>query len=71
MSKRKRRRLSAEFKARVAREVIENQKTIQQIAKDNDIAPMQISAWKKELESRISEIFERKNASNETSVNFD
>ena len=45
-----------------------NQKTIQQIAKDNDIAPTQVSAWKKELESRISEIFERKNASNEAAV---
>jgi transposase-like protein len=39
MSKRKRRHLSAEFKARVAREAMENQKTIQQIA--NDIAPTQ------------------------------
>ena len=48
-----------------------NQKTIQQIAKDNDIAPTQVSAWKKELESRISEIFERKNASNEAAVNFE
>ncbi|MDB4405973.1 transposase [bacterium] len=71
MSKRKRRHLSAEFKARVAREAMENQKTIQQIAKDNDIAPTQVSAWKKELESRISEIFERKNATNEASVNFE
>ena len=57
--------MSAEFKARVAREAMANQKTIQQIAKDNDIAPAQVSAWKKELETRISEIFERKNAANE------
>ncbi|MDB4143894.1 transposase [Akkermansiaceae bacterium] len=71
MSKRKRRHLSAEFKARIAREAMENQKTIQQIAKDNDIAPTQVSAWKKELESRVSEIFERKNATNEAAVNFE
>ena len=71
MSKRKRRHLSAEFKARVAREAMENQKTIQQIAKDNDIAPTQVSAWKKELESRISEIFERKNAANEAAVRLE
>jgi transposase len=71
MSKRKRRHLSAEFKARIAREAMENQKTIQEIAKDNDIAPTQVSAWKKELESRVSEIFERKNATNEASVNFE
>jgi transposase-like protein len=71
MSKRKRRHLSADFKARVAREAMENQKTIQQIAKDNDIAPTQVSAWKKELESRMCEIFERKNASNETAAIFE
>jgi transposase-like protein len=71
MSKRKRRHLSAEFKARVAREAMENQKTIQQIAKDNDIAPAQVSAWKKELETRISEIFERKNAANEAAVRLE
>ncbi len=50
---------------------MENQKTIQEIAKDNDIAPTQVSAWKKELESRVSEIFERKNATNAASVNFE
>lgn len=71
MSKRKRRHLSAEFKARVAREAMENQKTIQQIAKDNDIAPTQVGAWKKELESRICEIFERENGSNEKAVNLE
>ena len=48
-----------------------NQKAIQQIAIDNDIAQTQVSAWKKEFESRISEIFERKNASNEAAVNFE
>ncbi|MEJ6561335.1 MAG: transposase [Akkermansiaceae bacterium] len=66
-----RRHLSAEFKARIAREAMENQKTIQQIAKDNDNAPTPVSAWKKELESRSSEIFERKNATNEAAVNFE
>jgi len=71
MSKRKRRHLSAEFKARIAREAMENLKTIQQIAKENDIAPAQVSAWKKELESRISEIFERKNAANEATVQLE
>jgi len=51
---------------------MKNQKTIQQIAKDNfPPAPTQVSAWKKELESRISEIFERKNATNEAAVNFE
>ena len=50
---------------------MENQKTIQQIAKENDIAPTQVSAWKKELESRMSEIFERKNAHSEAATSFE
>ena len=64
--KRKRRHLTAEFKARVAKEALKEQKSIQEIAKENDIAPTQVSAWKKELEERMSELFERKNAVNET-----
>jgi transposase-like protein len=64
--KRKRRHLTAEFKARVAKEALKEQKSIQEIAKENDIAPTQVSAWKKELEERMSELFERKNAANET-----
>ena len=47
--KRKRRHLTAEFKARVATEAIKEEKSIQQIAQENDIAPTQVSAWKKEL----------------------
>lgn len=61
--KRKRRHLTADFKARIAKEALKEGKTIQQIAQENDIAPTQVSAWKKELEERMSEIFERKNAS--------
>jgi len=65
MSKRKRRHLSPEFKARVAKEALQELKTIQQIAQDNDIAPTQVSAWKKELEERMTEIFERSNAASD------
>ncbi len=56
--KRKRRHLSAEFKARVALEALKGLRTINEIAKENEVAPSQVSAWKKELESRIDEIFE-------------
>ena len=63
--KRKRRHLSAEFKARIAKEALREETSIQQIAQDNDIAPSQVSAWKKELEERMAEIFERKNAAND------
>ncbi len=63
--KRKRRHLSAEFKARIAKEALKEEKSIQQIAQDNEIAPSQVSAWKKELEERMAELFERKNGANE------
>jgi len=57
-SKRKKRHLTAEFKARVALEALKKEKSIQQIAKDEDVAPIQISTWKKEL-------FERKNSASD------
>jgi transposase len=58
--KRKRRHLSAEFKARVALEALKGIRTVNDIAQENDIAPTQVSAWKKELESRLPEVFEGK-----------
>lgn len=38
------------------------EKTIQQIAIDEDVAPTRISDWKKELQERMGELFERKKA---------
>jgi len=64
--KRKRRHLTEEFKARVAFEALKEEKTIQQIAIDEDVAPAQISTWKKELQDRMYELFERKNVGSET-----
>ena len=63
--KRKRRHLTAEFKARVAAEALKGEKSIQQIAQENDIAPSQVSTWKKELEDNMPLIFERKNAADQ------
>ena len=60
MSKTKRRHLSAEFKARIAKAALLGLKTIQQIAQENDIAPNQVSTRKKELEERMVEPFEGK-----------
>ena len=65
MSKRKSRHLTAEFKARIAKEALEKEKTIQQITQENDIAPAQVSSLKKELEERLVEIFERKGSRDE------
>ena len=65
--KRKRRHLTAEFKARVAAEAFKGEKSIQEIAQANDIAPSQVSAWKKDLEEHMASIFERKNAVDQAS----
>jgi transposase-like protein len=64
--KRKRRHLTAEFKARVATEALKEEKSVQQIAQENEIAPSQVSAWKKDLVEHMSVIFERKNASDQS-----
>jgi len=58
--KRKRRHLSAAFKARIALEALKGIRTINDIAQENEVAPTQVSAWKKELEERMDEVFERK-----------
>lgn len=47
--KAKRRRHEPEFKARVALEALKNIKTIQEIAKEYDIHPVQVSDWKKQM----------------------
>ncbi len=60
--KRRRRTHSPEFKARVAMEAAKGIKPIHEIAADNEIHPVQVSQWKKELLEQMSEIFERKNA---------
>jgi transposase len=59
--KKKRRTHSPEFKARVAMEALKGIKPVHQIASENEIHPVQVSQWKKELQEGMSEIFERKN----------
>lgn len=55
--KAKRRRHEPEFKARVALEALKGIKTIQQIAKDFDIHPVQVSEWKKTMTEGATGIF--------------
>ena len=61
MSKKKRRRFSKEFKAKVALEAIKEQKTIAELASQFDVHPNQISSWKKELLDNAAGIFAGKN----------
>jgi transposase-like protein len=55
--KAKRRRHDPEFKARVAIEAIKGVKTIQQIAKDYDVHPVQVSEWKKTMVAGAAGLF--------------
>ena len=55
--KAKRRRHDPQFKARVALEALKGIKTIQQIAKDFDIHPVQVSEWKKKMAEGAAEVF--------------
>ncbi len=56
--KAKRRRHDPEFKARVALEALKGIKTIQQIAKDFDIHPVQVSERKKLMSEGATRVFE-------------
>lgn len=55
--KAKRKRHEPEFKARVALEALKGIKTIQQIAKDFDVHPVQVSDWKKTMAEGATGIF--------------
>ncbi len=46
-----------EFKARVALEALKGVKTIQQIAKDYDVHPVQVSEWKKTMAEGAPGVF--------------
>ena len=62
MTKRQRRTHSPEFKARVALEALKGIKPIHEIASFNEIHPVLVSQWKRELQEHMAAIFERKNA---------
>lgn len=57
--KKKRKIHSNRFKSRVALEATRGLKTINQIAADNEVHPVQVSQWKKELLEGAEGIFER------------
>ena len=57
--KRTRRRFSAEFKARVAMEAARGVKTVGTIADENELHPVQVSQWKKQLLESVHLVFEK------------
>lgn len=58
--KRKRRKHTAEFKARIALEAIQGIKTQSEIAKEYEIHPVMVGKWKNELLGRVPELFANK-----------
>ena len=55
--KAKRRGHDPEFKARVALEALKGVKSIQQIAKDYQVHPVQVSEWKKTMTEGATGVF--------------
>ena len=52
-----RRRHSGEFKARVALEAIKGQKTLNELASEFGVHPVQIAQWKRQLLEASSSVF--------------
>jgi transposase-like protein len=57
---RKRRRFSAEFKAKVALEAVRGQKTVAELAGEHEVHANQITQWKKQLLESLPEVFGRR-----------
>lgn len=55
----KRRSHSGTFKAAVALEALRGIKTVNEIAAEHGAHPVQVSQWKKELQERSAEVFEK------------
>ncbi|MGI8554314.1 MAG: transposase [Dehalococcoidia bacterium] len=53
---------SAEFKAKVAIEAIKGQRTLNELAGDYGVHPVQISQWKKQALDGLPEVFGRQRA---------
>ena len=60
--KKNRRRLSAEFKAKVALEAIKDVKTVNELGSRHGIHPTQISRWKKQAMEGLPAIFSDRRA---------
>jgi len=56
--KAKRRRHDGAYKARVALEALKGIKSIQQIAKEYEVHPVQVSQWKKTVQEKLGQVFE-------------
>ena len=69
MTKRTRRKFSADFKAKVALEAFKNQKTLAQLSQQYDVNVITISKWKAEAMDNLSSIFGGKQQEQEADSN--
>lgn len=56
----KRRRFSAQFKAKVALEALRGELALAEISKKYDVHPNMISAWKKQVTQEAEQLFARR-----------
>ena len=57
MTKKSRRKFSADFKAKVVLEALRERSTIEELARKYELHPTQINTWKKEAVARMSTVF--------------
>ena len=62
-----RRKHSGAFKARVALEALRGIKTVSEIAADYEVHPVQVGQWKRDLQERLPEVFEKPKKSDRAS----
>jgi transposase len=57
MTKRSRRKFSADFKAKVVLEALKERSTIEDLSRKYELHPSQINTWKKEAVSNMASVF--------------
>ena len=63
MTKNKRRRFSADFKAKVALEAIAGELTMSELAKKHGVHPNMISGWKRQATEGMAGLFDKRQES--------
>ncbi len=59
MEKSTRRKFSPDFKAKVVLEALRERRSLEDLARQYELHPNQITQWKKEATEKLSQVFER------------